>query len=68
MKSFSTSTFGAFTTLFFVLAGSVQAAVIPRDGVLPPTNVPLDLVPKYFQLMDKCNADDATVRVLLHTI
>jgi len=64
MKSFATSNFGALTTLFFVLAGSVGAAVLPRDGLLPPTNVPLDLIPKYFDLMDKCNAGDNTVRIL----
>ena len=68
MKSFAASTFGALTTLFFVLAGSVQAAVFPRDGLLPPTNVPLDLVPKYLKLMGKCNADDNTVHILLHVI
>ena len=64
MKSFATSSFSALTALFLVLfnvatfsnyTGSVQAAVLRRDGVVPPTNVPLDLVPKYFKLMDKCN-------------
>jgi len=68
MKSFATSTFGGLTTLFFVLAGSLGAAVLPRDGLLPPTNIPLDLIPKYFDLMDKCNANDDTVRILLRTI
>jgi len=64
--SFSTSSFGALTSLLAILSsysGSVQAAVLPRDGLLPPTNVPLDLVPKYLELMDKCNASPDTVRV-----
>jgi len=70
--SFATSSFGALTSLFLALlnlavlssySGSVQAAVLPRDGVLPPSNIPLDLVPKYFELMDKCNASPDTVRV-----
>lgn len=72
MKSFATSCFGALTSIFLVLinmanlsnySGSVQAAVLRRDGVIPPTNVPLDLVPQYFKLMDKCNEGGAdTVR------
>jgi len=71
--SFSTSSFGALTSLFLALlnmailssySGSAQAAVLPRDGLLPPTNIPLDLIPKYFELMDKCNAGGPdTVRV-----
>jgi hypothetical protein len=60
MKSFPTTSFGALTSLFVVLA-TVQAAVLPRDGILPPTNLPTNLIPEYFKLMDKCNADDTTV-------
>ena len=66
MKSFAMSSFGTWASLFLVLlvnmanlstyGGSVQAAVLSRDGILPPVNVPLDLLPKYFKLMDKCNA------------
>lgn len=62
MKSFTTSTlaFAALTSLFFVVA-TVQATVFPRDGI-PPINVPLNLIPEYFKLLAKCNANDATVR------
>jgi len=72
MKCFAISTFGALTTLF-VLAGSVRAAALPpalplTNGILSLTNVPLDLIPKYFQMMDKCNAKDDTVRILRRTI
>ena len=70
MKSFATSSFGVLTSLFFVFAnlssytGSVQAAVLPRAGI-PSLNVPIgDLIPQYFNLMKKCNADDAAVRIL----
>jgi len=68
MKSFVSSTFGALVSLFLVsfsmatfsnYSGSAQAAVLRRDGVIPPANVPLDLVPQYFNLMDKCNAGGA---------
>ena len=68
MKSFGN--FGALTSLFLVLAnlssytGSVQAAVLPRDGILPPINVPIDLIPDYFKLLGKCNEDPAAVRIL----
>jgi len=71
MKSFATSSFRALTSLFLVLvmanfstySGAVQAAALRRDGIIPPINVPLDLVPEYFKLMDKCNEGDAdTVR------
>jgi len=63
--SFSTSSFGTLTSLFLAFlnlailssySGSVQAAVLPRDGIIPPSHIPLNLVPKYFKLMDKCNA------------
>ena len=75
MKSFATSSFSALTSFFLVLfnvatfsnySGSVQAAALRRDG-LPPPNVPLDLVPKYLKLMEKCNngGDDAVGRHLL---
>jgi len=68
MKSFAISGFGTLTSLFLVLlvnmanlsgdGGSVQAAVLSRDGIIPPVNVPLDLIPEYFKLMKKCNEDD----------
>ena len=61
MKFFTTSTFAALTSLFFVLA-TVQATVLPRDGILPPPNLPPNLIPEYFMLLAKCNANDATVR------
>ena len=74
MKSFATSSsFGALTSLFLIFASissyakSVQAAVLPRDGLLSSANLPDNLVPEYFQLMNKCSADDA-VRILFVTV
>ena len=75
MKSLTISSFGTWALLSLVLlvnmanlssyGGSVRAAVLSRDGIIPPVNVPLDLLPKYFKLMDKCNScgPDAVRRV-----
>ena len=41
---------------FFSYNGSVQAALLPRDGILPSSGVPLDLILKSFKLLKKCNA------------
>jgi len=70
-----TSSVGVLTSLFLVLAmanfsnhsGSAQASVVLRhhDGSIPPTNVPLDLIPEYFKLLYKCHRGGAnTVRSL----
>jgi len=77
MKSFATSSFGTLTLLFLGLVyvanlssyvGSVQASALPRDGIIPPANVPLDLIPYYFELLDECNeGSDDTVRGLILT-
>ena len=38
---------------FSSYGGSVQATVLPSEGIILPSNVLLDLVPKYFELMNK---------------
>ena len=70
MKSFATSSFGALTWLFLVLvnlssySGSVQAALLPRDNLLSPLNVPENLLPEYAKLIGKCKGDNNMVRDL----
>lgn len=69
--SFATSGFGALASLFLVLAslcsyiGSAQVSALPNDGLSPANVFFINLIPKYFELMDKCNHDDDAVRIIL---
>ncbi|KIM35754.1 hypothetical protein M413DRAFT_449594 [Hebeloma cylindrosporum] len=42
------------------------AAVESRDGILPPINIPIDLIPEYLTLTGKCRDNDNTALAILY--